>query len=126
MRGGGDKYDRRPGASRAATRPPVRTLESARADRVLLISELSSGGPMVTVLGLIGAALAGPALLLGGAFPGFGTLHGPSVPEPVTAADTSESAGVSENIEVELAAGSGEAVSPAEASTRYGSSFRFL
>ena len=41
---------------------------------------------MSTVLGLLGAALAGPALLLGGGYPGFGTLHGPTVPERVTEA----------------------------------------
>jgi phosphatidylserine/phosphatidylglycerophosphate/cardiolipin synthase-like enzyme len=41
---------------------------------------------MSTVLGLLGAAVAGPALLLGGTFPGFGTLEGPTPPESVTAA----------------------------------------
>jgi len=41
---------------------------------------------MSTVLGLLGAALAGPALLLGGTFPGYGILRDGAVPEPVTAA----------------------------------------
>ena len=41
---------------------------------------------MSVVLGLVGAALGGPALLLGGIFPGYGTLDGPTVPAPVTAA----------------------------------------
>ena len=41
---------------------------------------------MSTLLGTLGAALAGPALLLGGAYPGYGTLEGPTVPAPVEAA----------------------------------------
>lgn len=41
---------------------------------------------MSTVLGLLGAALAGPALLLGGTFPGYGILRDGAVPDQVTAA----------------------------------------
>jgi phosphatidylserine/phosphatidylglycerophosphate/cardiolipin synthase-like enzyme len=41
---------------------------------------------MSIALGMLGAALAGPALLLGGAYPGFGTLQGQDPPAPVEAA----------------------------------------
>jgi hypothetical protein len=54
---------------------------------------------------------------------------GPETAETVelVTEDTSDSAGVSENIEVELFEDwSGAAPSPAAASTKYGSSLRFL
>ena len=41
---------------------------------------------MSAVLGMLGAALAGPALLLGGTYPGYGTLEGATAPAPVEAA----------------------------------------